>query len=247
MKILNTLTAAMAVTMLVSCGTPSTAPEKNDSTASAAPTPVKTTVLSAEEQAALTPDKVLQIMKDGNDRFVNNQITARDHSSMIREAAGGQFPKAVVLSCLDSRVPVEDVFDLGIGDIFVGRVAGNFVNEDLLGSMEFGTKVAGAKLIFVLGHESCGAVMSAIDDVKLGNITAMLSKIRPAVAASQSFEGDKTSSNVAFVDEVAVKNVKLTMENITKNSPILKELVDKGAVKIAGGYYSMKTGKVTFL
>ncbi len=138
------------------------------------PKPVKETVLTAEQQKALTPDAVLQGLKDGNLRFVNNNVTARDHSSLVRDASFGQYPKAVILSCLDSRIPVEDVFDKGIGDIFVARVAGNIINDDILASMEFGCKVSGAKLIVVLGHSSCGAVKAAIDNVKLGNITTLL-------------------------------------------------------------------------
>ena len=188
----------------------------------------------------------MKSFKDGNERFINNDLTARDHSAQVRKSASGQFPKAVVLSCLDSRVPVEDVFDRGIGDVFVGRVAGNFVNEDLLGSMEFGCKVAGAKLILVLGHEHCGAVQAAIDDVKLGNITAMLSKIRPAVE-NVHYEGERTSKNKEFVQMVCESNVKHTMEQIRMNSPILKELEDIGQVKIVGGVYDMDSGVVTFL
>jgi carbonic anhydrase len=152
----------------------------------------------------------------------------------------------VILSCLDSRIPVEDVFDKGIGDLFVARVAGNFVNTDILGSMEFGCKVSGAKLILVLGHESCGAVKAAIDNVKLGNITGMLGNIEPAVARSQDFKGDKTSSNPAFVEYVAKNNVLNTIETIRKKSPILKEMEDKGEIKIVGAYYSLKTGEVSF-
>ncbi|MCA9006529.1 MAG: carbonic anhydrase, partial [Planctomycetaceae bacterium] len=143
--------------------------------------PLVNRVLTQEEQAKLTPDEVLTMLKEGNQRFVAGTLTARDHSKLVREAALGQYPKAVILSCLDSRVPVEDVFDRGIGDIFVARVAGNFENTDILGSMEFACKVAGSKLVFVLGHESCGAVNGAIDGVELGNITAMLANIKPAV------------------------------------------------------------------
>lgn len=142
------------------------------------------TVLTAEEQSKLTPDGVLDILKQGNKEFVADQLTVRNNSERVRRAALGQYPKAVIVSCLDSRVPVEDVFHRGIGDIFVARVAGNFINEDILGSLEFACKVSNAKLIVILGHEHCGAVKSAIDDVKLGNITAMLSKIRPAVIES---------------------------------------------------------------
>jgi carbonic anhydrase len=210
-------------------------------------TALREKVLTAEEQAALTPDMVIQILKEGNNRFIKNNITSRDHSAMVRNAASGQFPKAVILSCLDSRVPVEDVFDRGIGDIFVARVAGNFVNEDILGSMEFGCKVSGAKLILVLGHEACGAIKGAIDDVKLGNLTATLAKIKPAVSKSQDFEGEKTSKNDAFVEHCAKNNVLHTIETIKANSPILKEMVDNGEIKIVGAYYNINTGEVTFI
>ncbi len=208
--------------------------------------PLVQEVLTKEQRDALTPDEVLNSFKEGNQRFINNDLTARDHSAQVRKSANGQFPKAVVLSCLDSRVPVEDVFDRGIGDVFVGRVAGNFVNEDLLGSMEFGCKVAGAKLILVLGHEHCGAVKSAIDDVKLGNITAMLSKIRPAVE-KVVYDGERSSNNAEFVHMVCESNVKHTIEQIRSNSPILKEMEDKGEIKIAGAVYDMDTGVVTFV
>ncbi len=204
-------------------------------------------VLSEEEQKALTPDMVIMALQDGNKRFVNNDLTERDHSALVRDAAKGQFPKAVVLSCLDSRVPVEDVFDRGIGDIFVARVAGNFVNVDILGSMEFGCKVAGAKLILVLGHESCGAVKAAIDNVQLGNITTMLDSIKPAVTKSKPFAGAKTSSNDSFVELVAKNNVLLAIENIRKKSSILKEMEDQGEIKIVGAYYHLRSGEVTFL
>ena len=212
-----------------------------------APIPVKETVITAEQQKALTPDSVLTGLKDGNTRFVNNNVTARDHSSLVRNASFGQFPKAVILSCLDSRIPVEDVFDKGIGDIFVARVAGNIVNDDILGSMEFGCKVSGAKLIVVLGHSSCGAVKAAIDNVKLGNITSLLNKIKPAVLKSQNFAGDKTSKNAEFTDVVGKNNVLNSIEVIKTKSPILKEMIDKGEIKIVGAYYNMKTGEVTFI
>ena len=203
-------------------------------------------VLTQEQRDALTPDEVIKSFKEGNERFISNNLTTRDHSAQVRKSAVGQFPKAVVLSCIDSRVPVEDVFDRGIGDIFVGRVAGNFVNEDLLGSMEFGCKVAGSKLILVLGHEHCGAIKAAIDDVKMGNITAMLSKIRPAVD-KVFYEGDRTSKNQEFVAKVCESNVLNTINQIRMSSPILKEMEDKGEIKIVGGVYNMGTGIVTFL
>lgn len=182
--------------------------------------PLRENVLTAEQQAALTPDAVITALKEGNKRFVSNDLTLRDHSAMVRNATEGQFPKAVILSCLDSRVPVEDVFDRGIGDLFVARVAGNFSNEDILGSMEFGCKVSGAKVILVLGHEACGAIKSAIDDVKLGNITAMLSRIQPAVKRARDFSGAQKSSNPDFVEHACKVNLQNTIENITANSAI---------------------------
>ena len=221
--------------------------ENNSVTSSEIQKPLRERVLTAKEQQALTPDMVIQSLKEGNKRYVSNDLTARDHSAMVRNASKGQYPKAVILSCLDSRVPVEDMFDKGIGDLFVGRVAGNFVNEDLLGSMEFGCKVSGAKLILVLGHESCGAIKAAIDDVKLGNITAMLTKIKPAVVKSRDFTGEKTSKNDAFVEYVARNNVISTIQTIRSKSPILKEMADKGEIKIVGAYYNLKTGEVIFL
>jgi carbonic anhydrase len=209
-------------------------------------TPLVQEVLTKEQRDMLSPDDVLQSLIEGNERFIRNELTERDHSAQVRKSALGQFPKAVVLSCLDSRVPVEDVFDRGIGDIFVGRVAGNFVNSDLLGSMEFGCKVAGAKLVLVLGHDHCGAVKAAIDDVKLGNITSMLRNIRPAVDRV-AYYGDRTSKNDAFVHKVNESNVLNTIEQIRKNSPILKELEDNGQIKIVGAVYDMESGKVIFL
>jgi carbonic anhydrase len=205
-------------------------------------------LLTKEQQQALTPNEVLKQFKEGNDRFRKSDVTIRKHSDTIRKAAtGGQYPEAMVLSCLDSRVPVEDVFDQGIGDVFVGRVAGNFVNTDLLGSMEFACKVAGAKLIIVMGHQHCGAVKGAIDDVKLGNITSMLQNIKPAVAMSQNFEGEKSSKNEAFVKLVAQNNVRNTIEQIRAKSEILRTMEDNGEIKIVGAFYVLRTGELQFL
>ncbi|MBC7640869.1 MAG: carbonic anhydrase [Flavobacterium sp.] len=205
-------------------------------------------VITKAEQDALTPEGVLQEFKDGNARFNSGNVTQREHSEEIRKiATGGQFPKAMVLSCLDSRVPVEDVFDQGIGDVFVGRVAGNFVNTDLLGSMEFACKVAGAKLIVVMGHQHCGAVKGAIDDVHLGNITAMLANIKPAVEMSKNFEGEKSSKNENFVKLVAQNNIRNTIAQIRAKSEILKEMEAIGAIKIVGAFYTLRTGKLEFI
>lgn len=209
--------------------------------------PLVERVLTQEEQNDLTPDQVYKLLQEGNRRFVNGTLTARDHSKLVRDAALGQFPKAVILSCLDSRIPVEDVFDRGIGDIFVARVAGNFENTDILGSMEFACKVAGAKLVFVLGHEHCGAVKGAIDGVELGNITPMLANIRPAVEHFKDYDGEKASSNDEFVHMVAEQNVRATIEDIRKHSPILKKMEANGELRIVGGIYEMHTGEVEFL
>lgn len=203
-------------------------------------------VLTKAEQDALTPDMVIQSLKEGNERFMRNDLTARNHSAQVRKSVKAQYPKAIVLSCVDSRVPVEDVFDRGIGDVFVARVAGNFVNEDILGSMEFACKVSGSKLILVLGHEHCGAVKAAVDDVKLGNITPMLAKIRPAVESIE-YEGERTSKNQEFVHMASQSNVRNTIEKIRSDSPILKEMEEKGGIKIVGAVYDMDDGSVDFL
>jgi len=203
-------------------------------------------VLTKEEQAALSSDMVIQSLKEGNERFMRNDLTARNHSAQVRKSTNAQFPKAIVLSCVDSRVPVEDVFDRGIGDIFVARVAGNFVNEDILGSMEYACKVAGSKLVMVMGHENCGAVKSAIDDVKMGNITALLSKIKPAIA-SLTYDGDKSSKNKEYLHMVCESNVKNTINRIRKESPILKAMEDNNEIKIVGAIYDMDDGRVNFV
>ncbi|MFT4832567.1 MAG: carbonic anhydrase [Maribacter sp.] len=205
------------------------------------------TVLTKEEQEALTPREVLESLKAGNERFVRSDLTARDHSAQIRESADTQFPKAIILSCVDSRVPVEDVFDKGIGDIFVARVAGNFINEDILGSMEFATKVAGAKLILVLGHENCGAIHAAIDGAKMGHITKMLENIKPAIKRSNLATGPRSSQNRLLVHEVCENNVRIAMENIVKESPLLKTMMENGEIGIEGAVYDMDTGVVNFI
>ncbi len=215
--------------------------------ASADAPPVTDTVLSQEARDKMTPDGVVQILKEGNQRFVSGTLTERDHSQQVRQAALGQYPKAMVLSCVDSRVPVEDVFDRGIGDVFVARVAGNFVNTDILGSMEFGCKVAGSKLVLVLGHEHCGAVKGAIDNVELGNITSMLKNIRPAIDHFSDYEGDQSSKNQEFVHMVAERNVRLAIAQIREKSPTLNEMESSGKIKIVGALYDMDTGAVDFL
>lgn len=203
-------------------------------------------ILTAEQQSALQPDTILSILKKGNQDFMNGALTVRNNSERMRQASLGQYPLAVVLSCLDSRVPVEDVFHQGIGDIFVLRVAGNIVNEDILGSLEYACKVSGSKLILVLGHEYCGAIRSAVDKVELGNITSLLAKIQPAVDASMDFDGEKTAANPKYLHHVCTENVKLSVQNIRANSHILNQMEREGAIKIVGAVYDMETGRVNF-
>lgn len=208
---------------------------------------LSSTVLTSESQQNLTPDQILQNLKEGNERFVNNNLTPRDYKAQVQATTEGQYPEAVIISCIDSRVPVEQVFDKGVGDIFVARVAGNFVNEDILGSTEYGTAVAGSKVIVVMGHKSCGAVKAAIDDVQMGNITTMLDKIKPAVEMTSNFEGDQSTANDEYVTEVVKNNVRHTMDEMRDKSPIIAELERNGEVVIAGAFYDLETGKVTFL
>ena len=204
-------------------------------------------VLTAEDQKRLTPDMVIQNLKEGNSHYIKNELTANDYTGMLKHTSNGQYPEAFILSCIDSRVPVEEVFDKAIGDLFVGRVAGNIVDEDILGSMEYGCKVSGAKLIVVLGHESCGAIKAAIEHEKLGNITAMLSKIKPALEKSKDFSGEKTVEDHDYVDHVVKNNIANTIQTILIKSTVLKEMVDKHEIKIVGAYYSLETGQVSFL
>lgn len=201
-----------------------------------------------ETQATMTPQKSLQFLKEGNLRFQQNLKANRNLLEQVNDTSDGQFPFATILSCIDSRVSAELVFDQGLGDIFSVRIAGNFVNEDILGSMEFACKLAGTKLIVVLGHTSCGAIKGACDDAKLGNLTAMLSKIKPAVNAVEepTDESMRNSKNSDFVDNVSKKNVNLTIERIRKESPVLKELEENGDIMIVGGMYDIQTGEVSF-
>jgi len=203
-------------------------------------------IITKLEQEALTPDETLSDLIEGNNRFTSDNFHSRDYNALKVSATIGQYPKAVILSCVDSRVPVETVFDQGIGDIFVARVAGNFENKDILGSMEYACKIAGSKLVFVMGHESCGAVSAACDGIELGNITHLLSNIKPAVEAVKT-EGRRDSTNKKFVHDVVKKNVRLTMERVREKSPILKDMEFKGDIKIVGGVYSLQSGKVELL
>jgi carbonic anhydrase len=200
-------------------------------------------------QDAISPAKALELLKEGNQRFTAKQQVERDLNLQVEQTSTGQFPFATVLSCIDSRVPAELVFDQGIGDIFSVRIAGNFVNSDILGSMEFASKLAGTKLILVLGHTACGAVKGACDHAELGNLTGMLDKIAPAVEAvtEPAAAADRTSANIDFVNAVGAKNVTLTIERIREESPVLAEMEQAGEIQIVGGMYDIATGQVNFL
>ena len=209
---------------------------------------MKNLAITKDDQDTLTPQSVLQDLLDGNQRFIDGKSQIVDNNALINQTIGGQFPKAVVLSCIDSRVPVETVLDQAIGDIFVSRVAGNFENIDILGSLEYSCKAAGSKLVLVLGHESCGAVKAACDGVQLGNITAMLDNIMPAVELSKSeVAGESNSSNNEFVAKTVENNVKLTIERIKNKSDILKDMENTGEIAIVGGVYSLSTGRVQLI
>tara|TARA_Y100001935_G_scaffold235813_1_gene220019 strand:+ start:212 stop:838 length:627 start_codon:yes stop_codon:yes gene_type:complete len=202
-----------------------------------------------ETQDKMTPDKSLNELKLGNQRFVNKNQLNRDLLQQVKQTSTGQYPFATILSCIDSRVSSELIFDQGIGDIFSVRIAGNFVNEDILGSMEFACKLAGTKLILVLGHTACGAVKGACDHARLGNLTALINKIEPAVEAvtEPKEESQRNSSNINFVNSVAEKNVEMTISNIRSSSPVLAEMEEQGSIKIIGGMYNIDTGIVHFI
>jgi len=201
-----------------------------------------------ETQATMTPNKALQYLKEGNQRFQNNLKANRNLLEQVNDTSEGQFPFATILSCIDSRVSAELVFDQGLGDIFSVRIAGNFINQDILGSMEFACKLAGTKLLVVLGHTSCGAVKGACDHARMGNLTALINKIEPAVDAVKEPTDNslRNSSNLEFVDEVAAKNVHMAIENIYRDSPILAEMEKNNEILIVGAMYDISTGEVTF-
>ncbi|MCM4163973.1 MULTISPECIES: carbonic anhydrase family protein [unclassified Arenibacter] len=201
-----------------------------------------------ETQATMTPSKALAFLKEGNQRFQSNLKANRNLLEQVNDTSEGQFPFATILSCIDSRVSAELVFDQGLGDIFSIRIAGNFINEDILGSMEFASKLAGTKLIVVLGHTSCGAIKGACDHARLGNLTALIKKIEPSVEAVKepSDENLRNSKNLEFVDKVAEKNVNLAMTNIRRQSPVLAEMEKNGEIKIVGAMYDVSNGEVVF-
>jgi carbonic anhydrase len=202
--------------------------------------------LNKELQNAITPSMALEILKEGNNRFVNNLKVNRNLLQQANETSDGQHPFAVILSCMDSRTSAELIFDQGLGDIFSVRIAGNILNEDILGSMEFGCKVAGAKIIVVLGHTKCGAIKGACDHIEMGNLTALLTKIRPAVDDEKTTIENRNSDNEEFVEKVATINVKRTVKSIMERSPILNEMIETGLIGIVGGTYDLTSGKVSF-
>ena len=202
--------------------------------------------LTKEMQSAITPSVALEILKDGNKRFVSNLKINRNLLQQANETSDGQHPFAVILSCIDSRTSAELIFDQGLGDVFSVRIAGNIVNEDILGSMEFGCKVAGAKIIVVLGHTKCGAVKGACDDVALGNLTGLIAKIKPAVEQESVTAENRNSSNGVFVENVAELNVSLSVKNILLKSPIIADMVKNGDIGIVGGIHDIATGEVKF-
>ena len=202
--------------------------------------------LTKEQRDRLTPGDVLDALKKGNERFRTGNMAQRDYRDQQRTSAAGQFPAAVVLGCIDSRAPAEIIFDAGIGDTFNARIAGNVVNDDLVGSVEFACSVAGAKVLLLFGHTACGAIKGAIDDVEMGNLTGLLARVKPAISATP-FDGAKSSKNAAYVDAVARTNVLLGLDNIRRRSPILADLEKKQAIQIVGGMYDLVTGAVEFV
>ena len=207
--------------------------------------PAYAAALTKAQRDKLTPDDIIALMKKGNERFRLGKESPHDYLAQQKVSAKGQYPAAVILSCIDSRAPAETIMDLGIGDCFNARVAGNIANDDILGSMEFACKVAGAKVVLVMGHTACGAIKGAIDNAQLGNLTGLLAKIRPAVEATQ-YSGERSAKNYAFVDTVARKNVELTIADIRRRSAVLADLETSGAAKIVGAMYNLESGLVEF-
>ena len=230
-----------AVAIVMAIGLPGCATGGPETPAAAVSTTVDKT-----EQSAITPDEVLARLEEGNRRFVGGNSFRRDYPAQVKATAAGQYPNAVVLSCMDSRSSPEIVFDQGIGDLFVVRVAGNYATADILGSLEYATKVAGAKLVVVMGHTECGAIKGACDDVKLGNLTTVIQALQPAVEDVKDFQGDRTSKNKQFVLLVTEANVRRTVAKIRADSPILRDLEQSDQIKIIGAIDDISTGEVTF-
>jgi carbonic anhydrase len=253
MKNIKTAGVLLLAALLAACAQQPVAPPSQQATqgtqsVQAVQVAPKTAVMTKATQAAMTPDQALQRLKDGNARFVSGAMENRNLPAQVKATGvDGQYPFASIVSCIDSRAAPSQVFDLGVGDAFSARVAGNVVNADILGSLEYASKVAGAKLIVILGHTHCGAVKGACDDAKLGNLTQLLGKIRPAVNATPSAHGaDRSSKNHHFVDEVAHGNVKLQVKQLLAKSKVLREMAAKGEIKVVGAMLDVETGKVLF-
>jgi carbonic anhydrase len=230
------LRSAMGIATLSVVGTPIlSVPELSDAAA-----------LTRDMRDELTPDQIIEVMKQGNERFRTGKMSAHDYLAQKRATAAGQYPAAVILSCIDSRAPAEIILAARIGDTFNARIAGNIANDDLLGSLEFACAVAGAKVVLVMGHTACGAIKGAIDGAQLGHLTGLLDKIKPAVNATH-YEGERTSKNGEFVDEVAKTNVRLTLSAIRQRSEVLAGLEKDGKIKIVGSMYRLVGGHVDFL
>jgi carbonic anhydrase len=236
----RTFIAGLVVMAFTLCGCETIPPQGGTDTT------LLTAVQTQASQSVITPQQAFTELRNGNARFIAGVPLHRDLRAQVKATASGQYPFAVVLSCLDSRQPIEIVLDQGIGDIFSARVGGNVLDEEILGSMEFACKVSGAKLIAVIGHSDCGAIKGAVDDVKLGNLTALLTRIKPAVQAVPAGVQPRTSQNSAFVDEGAKANVRLVMQQIRERSPILREMLDKGQIGLVGGMYDLSTSRIQF-
>jgi len=202
--------------------------------------------LTKKMRDSMTPDQALQLLKEGNKRFINNLKANRNLLQQANETSADQYPFAIILSCIDSRTSAEIIFDQGLGDVFSVRIAGNIINEDILGSMEFACKISGSKIITVLGHTNCGAIKGACDHVEMGNLTSLLSKIRPAIDDEASVTENRNSNNEDFVEKVTAINVKRTMDSIVQRSPILKEMLEKKEILLVGGVHNIATGEVEF-
>jgi len=240
--------SALTILLALSCTTAPapTATPASTNAADSTPAPENAGTMTGELLDSMTPETILQRFKEGNKRFLDGKMLHRDYLKQVEVTAAGQHPYAIVVSCIDSRKPAEIIFDKGIGDIFNARVAGNFVNTDILGSIEYACKVSGAKLIVIMGHSSCGAIKSACDHVQLGNITAMLANIQPALDSVKGFDNSRNSKNDAFVQAVTKENVLLAKAKILKDSPIIKDMVDRNQVVIACCMYNVANGQVTF-
>lgn len=243
----------LLISLFISCGEGEERNETEDTRDQTVSTDHTTQVdaditLTQAERNALMPAEVVAEFKEGNLRYIQDSLTPRNRQARMEATGGSQYPTGMVLSCIDSRVPVEEIFDQGLGDVFVGRIAGNFADVGMLGSMEYATKVAGSKVLVVMGHESCGAVKSAIAGVELGNITAMLEPIKPAIAMTDNFpEDQRTVENKEYVMEVVKNNVLHTITKMKEDSPIIAEMAENGEIKIVGAYYDIDTGAVEFL